>query len=394
MAIKCISHNVKGFNTPQKRKKAFSQYKQLGAKIILLQETHFSQASHPKYFDRNFPQAFCSLHTSKSRGAAIFLHSSLNFVVQQVYKDKDSRFVVVKGLLHNRECTIASVYAPNEAAATFFSSFFLILERFLSPHMIIGGDFNLVSTPSLDRSHVSSFSRAFPKSLSRRLTDLQLLDSWRALNVGAREFTFFSHPHRSYARLDYIFTTPVILANSSSADIHSCVWSDHHITSFSTDFVGFPPSAFTWRLNEALLSDPLVESEISKSIDSYFSINDIPETPISSIWVAHKAVLRGVFIKLATARKARDKLQIVRLSSELDGLYRDSKSLLLDSTRSLIEQKRLELDTLLSAKTEKALRWAKAKFLLHSNAASTIFARELNQSFRPPHSYKLSSLEV
>lgn len=170
----------------------------------------------------------------------------------------------------------------------------------------------MISNPTLDRSHASSFSRAFPKSFSRKLTDFQLIDTWRTHNIGAKEFTFYSHPHHSYARLDYILSTPVILANSSSASIHNCVWSDHYIhTAFTTEFFKLAPTSFTWRLNEAPHSDPVVEMEVTQSIDSYFASNDLPETPISTVWVAHKAVLRGVLISLAAARNASNRQRIL-----------------------------------------------------------------------------------
>lgn len=134
MVIKCVSHNVKGFNSPPKRKKAFAFYKQLGAQILLLQETHFAHSSHPKFLHRSFPQTFCSLHQTKSRGAAILLHRSFPMEVKQVFKDKDSRYVIIKGQIHNRELTIASIYAPNDSPASFFHSFFDRLSHFHSPH--------------------------------------------------------------------------------------------------------------------------------------------------------------------------------------------------------------------------------------------------------------------
>lgn len=127
--------------------------------------------------------------------------------------------------------------------------------------MIVGCDYNLVANPTLDRSRASSISGAFSKSLSRKLVDFQLIDTWQAFNIGARELTFYSHPHDNYARLDYILSTSVILANSRSASIHNCVWSDHHITAFTTEFIRLAPTSFTWRLNEAFLSDSVVESE-------------------------------------------------------------------------------------------------------------------------------------
>lgn len=58
-------------------------------------------------------------------------------------------------------------------------------------------------------------------------------------------------------------------------------------------------------------------------------------------------------------------------------------------SRHQIQEKRTTLDTLLTSDTEKALRWSKAKFLLYSNSSSTMFARKLNQSIKPPHIYRL-----
>lgn len=133
MVITCISHNVKGFKSPIKRRKAFDLYGHIGAKIILLQETHFSLSSHPKFFHRNFPQSFYSLHSSKSRGATILLHASLPMEVKQIYKDKDSRFVMIKGVIHNREITIASVYAPNDAPASFLKKILIDLPPLTLP---------------------------------------------------------------------------------------------------------------------------------------------------------------------------------------------------------------------------------------------------------------------
>lgn len=99
--------------------------------------------------------------------------------------------------------------------------------------------------------------------------------------------------------------------------------------------------------------------------------------------MAHKAVLRGKFISVASLRSKQNRHNILQLSRELDLLNKNPTALLLENTRRAIEQKRLELDSLLTAKVEKALRWSRARFLLYSNAASTMFARKLNQSLRP-----------
>ena len=194
MGLKIFSHNVQGFNSPNKRKKAFKHYKRLGADIILVQETHFSAANHPQYFDKSFNQFHYTTYANKSRGVAIFIRNNIIFEIQNIYKDTDSRFLILKGSIDRRNVTIASVYAPNEAQSTFFTKFLDTLDQYNSPHLIIGGDFNLTSHPALDRSKVVSSSKAFPKSLNRSLSKLQLIDSWRAHNIGIKEYTHHLHP--------------------------------------------------------------------------------------------------------------------------------------------------------------------------------------------------------
>ena len=175
--------------------------------------------------------------------------------ISNVYKDADSRFIILKGNLNRRSLTIASVYAPNDSQTLFFNKFFDVLDQYISPHMIIGGDFNLAAHPALDRSRVVPSSKAFTKSINRSLSKCQLIDAWRAHNTGVKEYTHYSHPHDCYARLDYIFCTPVLLANSPSATIHPCPWSDHNMVVFETTHIGLPPTTFSWRINDSLLSD-------------------------------------------------------------------------------------------------------------------------------------------
>lgn len=128
MVITCITHNVRGFNSSHKLKKTFTNYKTLGAQIILLQETHFASNKHPTFFHRSYKQAFYTLYQTKCRGVVIFFHNSFPLEVKQVYKDPDGRFLIIKGLVVGQELTIANVYVPNVAQAAFFTTFFKILE--------------------------------------------------------------------------------------------------------------------------------------------------------------------------------------------------------------------------------------------------------------------------
>lgn len=132
--------------------------------ILLLQETHFSNSNHFRYFDKAFKLFYCTTHTAKSHRVAISIRNYLIFEILQVYKDPDSRFIILQGTIQGLATTMASLYAPNEAQASFFQHFFDTLYRYLSPYVIVGeGDLHLTVHPALDRSKVTPSSKAFTK---------------------------------------------------------------------------------------------------------------------------------------------------------------------------------------------------------------------------------------
>lgn len=132
MGLRVISHNLKRFNSSYKPRKAFRSYKSLSAFILLLQETHFSTHNHPSFLDKSFKQCYFVTYESKSRGVAILIKTSVMFDVHQIYKDPDSRFVIVKGSIRGKMVTLASVYAHNGSQASYFKKI-QVLDKFHSP---------------------------------------------------------------------------------------------------------------------------------------------------------------------------------------------------------------------------------------------------------------------
>lgn len=56
---------------------------------------------------------------------------------------------------------------------------------------------------------------------------LELIDPWRQSHPTDREYTFYSHAHNSFARLDYLFYTASLLPRIRESTIHKLVISDH-----------------------------------------------------------------------------------------------------------------------------------------------------------------------
>lgn len=101
------------------------------------------------------------------------------------------------------------------------------------------------------------------------------------------------------------------MANSSSANIHVCPWSDHQIVTSHISHIGLSPTAATWCLNDSLLTDLSLVTQISDHLTEYFTLNDVDEISPVTLWAAHKAVMRGHLIEIASTRK-RQKLKEIR----------------------------------------------------------------------------------
>ena len=57
--------------------------------------------------------------------------------------------------------------------------------------------------------------------------ELGLVDIWRLLHPNEKDFTFFSHPHSSYSRIDYFLLSRDMVSQVLNSTIGNIVLSDH-----------------------------------------------------------------------------------------------------------------------------------------------------------------------
>lgn len=88
---------------------------------------------------------------------------------------------------------------------------------------------NFVMDPALDSSrNGSQLSYGALKCLKRETSMLStLMVVWRVLYPSHRDYTFYSHPHDSYTRIDLFIMPQSLLSRVTSASIGSIAFSDH-----------------------------------------------------------------------------------------------------------------------------------------------------------------------
>lgn len=228
MAVRTLSWNVRGLNSPHKRQRVWKYLIDHKIHVAALQETHLPKADTHRLKHKAFPLIYTSSHTAKHNGVALLFHKDVPFQMQATKADKSGRYILARGDLRGRPCTFAAIYAPNQGQQDFLLSFLLTLETFATGDIILLGDFNLVGDPTLDTSNPTRVpAGTMGQALKAQFDRLGLLDIWRVNNPTVRDYTFFSHSHKTYSRIDHIFMSQTLRSAVLHTHIHPICLSDH-----------------------------------------------------------------------------------------------------------------------------------------------------------------------
>lgn len=160
-----------------------------------------TDTEHLKLKRYGFKQVYSSCNGSKhNRGVAILISGSVIYEHISVIKDKEGRFILIKGKVNGNYFTLYNVNIPPGSNSYFYQQ---ILNRAVTETqgtLICGGDFNITLNPSLDSSNTRISQ---PKKLTKKIinitSEVGLIDVWRFHNPSIRDYTHFSSPHSSYS---------------------------------------------------------------------------------------------------------------------------------------------------------------------------------------------------
>lgn len=109
----------------------------------------------------------------------------------------------------------------------FYQQLVSILLSLKDYHLVIGGDFNAVQNPLLDRSQISHSDQTSSKLLKDFIKQVNVCDIWWLRNEAVKDYTFFSARHKSFSCIDYLLISPAFITFVEIADILPLLLSDH-----------------------------------------------------------------------------------------------------------------------------------------------------------------------
>uniref|UniRef100_A0A3Q2WJ08 Endonuclease/exonuclease/phosphatase domain-containing protein n=1 Tax=Haplochromis burtoni TaxID=8153 RepID=A0A3Q2WJ08_HAPBU len=300
--LKIISLNVKRLNNVVKRQKIISFLKKEKHKLV----------------------------------AAILIHRNLPLTIEKVIKDKEGRYILISGFLFRESVFIGCVYGPNSEDVSFFPNLLTHVSAIASPYLVLGGDFNCVPDPRVDKSPPGG--ELSPKSirLIEFCSDLEICDSWRVAHPTDRDFTFFSCHHQSFSRIDLLLSSRTVLDRMEECSIRSCPLSDYSDESLFIEY-------------------------ITKEWNVFMTTNKTEDVSPSLLWETAKAYLRGSIISYTTAQKKasmKEQLSLEHIIQKLEVQFKISRS---KTILKKLEAARSALNQLLTKRAKAAIFFDKHK---------------------------------
>lgn len=326
-------------------------------------------------------EVFHSSFNSKARGVAILIGKSVSFTLTNIISDRDGRYLIVLGTLFRVPVLLVNVYAPNFDNPCFMNKLFENLPSLSDSFLIFGGDMNCAIDPQLDRSKPGSTQSLMAKALYNFMSSNGYVDPWRHRNPSSRQYSFYSHVHQTFSRIDYFFVDAKLVPKVTNVSYHPIIVSDHSPVSIDVQISSGPRYPTQWRFNTSLLSDEKFHKFITSAIEDFIALNQSDSEPISKalLWESLKAFLRGQIISYSAHIRKLRMSNIQKLSSDLESVDQQLATAPSDdlSRRRVVLQ--TELDLITTNEAERLLLHSRSRYYEHGDKSGRLLAHQLRR---------------
>ncbi len=324
-----------------------------------------------------FKYIFSASFGSGHRGVAVLISNKITYDHLAEIKDREGRYIMIRGRVEGTLVTILNVYAPPGSKCSFFKSLIDLIASESQGIFICGGDFNVLLDPKLDASNTSTqLASPLRKQINTMIKEIGLIDVWRDFHPGERDYTYYSHPHTSYSRIDYFLAFGKDKFRFKNFNIGLIDTSDHALISLYLNLENKPKNTL-WRLNSGILNNRATREQLVVEIEQYVEQNDNGLVPPTILWDACKVVLRGQIIAITSKLKKCRLEKLNTLTNSLNKLELENKKGPNKNLSQEIKKIKTELDYLYTQEIEKKLMFLKQKYYESGGKAMKLLARKL-----------------
>ena len=151
-----LSLNVRGIRDKVKRRNIFEWCKSKGSDVVFLQETYSTVEVEERWKLEWDGQIIFSHGSNHSKGVMVLISSNSTFNFDNVVKDNDGRYILLKGELQGSPLLLGNCYFPTRDKEKMQNEFLEKLDACISKlyhsdmKVLLGGDFNTIMNGELD----------------------------------------------------------------------------------------------------------------------------------------------------------------------------------------------------------------------------------------------------
>jgi hypothetical protein len=113
---------------------------------------------------------------------------------------------------------------------------------------------------------------------------MDITDVYRIFHSTVAEYTFFSAAHGNVSKIDHIFRHKASLRKYKKIEIIPCILYDHKILKLEINNKNSSKKhANNWKLNNTLINDQWVISEIKEEIKRFLEVNENENTTYQNL---------------------------------------------------------------------------------------------------------------
>ncbi len=170
---------------------------------------------------------------------------------------------------------MASVYAPNKFDKGFYNHLTHKMLELTDFSIVVGADMNAVMDVNYDRSHpnASGDQALATAALQSWVKNLGFIDIWRSVNPTLKDYSFFSHRHKSFSRIDFLFSSPKLFQSIDTAVLLPIALSDHKGVLCRASLNFLSKRATRWHFNSSLLRNEEYKEQFLAQLDKFLSFN-------------------------------------------------------------------------------------------------------------------------
>ena len=240
-----------------------------------------------------------------------------------------------------------------------------------------GGDFNVVSDPSMDRIGTDTGHVLKPNAscqLKSLCEEYDLLDIWRNKHIDTKRYTWFRRkPKLLCSRIDYYMVSECLTNRTKSCSIDTCTLSDHSLITLVLDTTIQKRGPGIWRINNIILQNEQYVEEMNsklealKQIYSYMAVDEFWELLKSEVAKFTKAFCRK--------SAKRNKIYRCNLYKTLETLQTEmiEKKECDDQLDLSIQRIQTAIDSSLEEEAKKSAFLCKARFIKDGEKNSKYF---------------------